>query len=396
MDADVTPELIEEVEFTQKLRGYDPDEVDHFLERVGATVVALQARVEELSKRAQRAETEVAALRDRPPVVEAPPVAPRELSDEEDVEQATRTLVLAKRTAEAAIAEARQEAATLVADARTRAESLAAEASSEAERLVAEAQSHRDDLLRSAQAEVEAETTAVRERLAAEIASLEQRKTGLLTDTEALEAHVGGYRTQLEHLEGALRGLLDDPDLLRTRPSGVEPSGPSSAFYYTGSNPIVSAADVTPLTGQTDAVPAEAAEAAEPPEFVTPDQITPSVPEAGADGDGPEVGSADPWAPGSWSEVSAVLDQREGGTPFVEEAPDAPGFDDVFEPRAAEERVQRSEEGGEATQAYQLADDRYLRDLDAAVNRAGDSDAAMSAFFDDQSGVGGRRFGRRR
>ena len=63
MDADVTPELIEEIDFSEKFRGYDPDQVDRFLERVGATLVVLQQRVEELSVRAQRAVLAPACLR---------------------------------------------------------------------------------------------------------------------------------------------------------------------------------------------------------------------------------------------------------------------------------------------------------------------------------------------
>ena len=35
---DVTPQVINEVEFHQKMRGYDPDEVDDFLERIAVAV----------------------------------------------------------------------------------------------------------------------------------------------------------------------------------------------------------------------------------------------------------------------------------------------------------------------------------------------------------------------
>src|SRR4051812_13724989 len=143
---DVTPQLIEQIDFSDKFRGYDQDEVDDFLERAGATIASLQAQIAELSARATRAEAEVVTLREQP----APVAEPRVLSDEEDVEQATRTLVLAKRTAEAAISEARQEAAKLVSDARTRADAETTEATAEADRLIRDAHAQREELLRMA------------------------------------------------------------------------------------------------------------------------------------------------------------------------------------------------------------------------------------------------------
>lgn len=403
MDADVTPELIEEIDFSEKFRGYDPDQVDRFLERVGATLVVLQGRIDELSARAQRAETEVVALRDRP-------ATPSTLSDDEDVEIASRTLLLAKRTAEAAIAEARQEAATLLGEARSRAETETNEATAEADRILAAAQAQRDELLRAAREEADSETVHVREQLLNEIAVLEGRKAGLLSDVSALEAHVEAYRENLDGLRGAIVSILEDPDALMVKPHGVDPSPPSSAFYYTGSNPVVNAAGAT--TSLTATATGEAQEVP-PPEFVVPDEVsTAEAPgldemvrqiEGEADGEG-EVASSDPWAPGSWSEVSAVLEERESdGRLFVEDEHQSSNgsFDGVFEP--ADPGVEGVTQAGPAaggavdspTEAYSVIEDPYLRELDEAVNTIDDTDEAMSAFFEGNEG-GGRRFGRRR
>ena len=64
---DVTPQLLKDVEFRQKVRGYDPDEVDDFLERVGVAFAQLQDRlreandqIESANARAARAEARVA------------------------------------------------------------------------------------------------------------------------------------------------------------------------------------------------------------------------------------------------------------------------------------------------------------------------------------------------
>ena len=53
---DVTPQVINEVEFHQKMRGYDPDEVDDFLERVAVAVGQLTDRLQEAEARAATAE----------------------------------------------------------------------------------------------------------------------------------------------------------------------------------------------------------------------------------------------------------------------------------------------------------------------------------------------------
>ncbi len=392
MDADVTPELIEEIDFSEKFRGYDPDQVDRFLERVGATLVVLQQRVEELSVRAQRAEAEVATLRERPPAPAPSPAPSLVDSDDADVEQASRTLLLAKRTAEAAINEARDEAAALVAEARARAEAETNDATTEADRLIREAQAQREELLRVAREEADRETAHLREALLKEIGTLEGRKEGLLSDTAALESHVEHYRSRLEGVSAAIRSVLDDPDALSTPPHGVDPSPTSSAFYYTGSNPIVSSVETTTLasTEAVEVVVVDDNSDIPPPEFVTPDEVAP----------------ADPWAPGSWSEVSAVLDERESdGKLFDDGATGSESaFDEVFEPApAAEESVSSVQPTArtsarasvdQPTEAYDLTSDRYLRDLDAAVNDD-EPDDAMNAFFEAEP-QSGRRFGRRR
>lgn len=394
MDADVTPELIEEIDFSEKFRGYDPDQVDRFLERVGATLVVLQGRIEELSLRAQRAESEVVELRERPMSLSG-------LSDDEDIEVASRTLLLAKRTAEAAIAEARQEAAALLGEARARAEAETTDATVEADRLVSEAQSQRDELLGAAREEVERETVVIREQLRSEIAELEARKSHLATDLAAMEAHVEHYRGRLEGVSEAIRTVLDDPEALKVKPLAVDTSPPGSAFYYTGSNPVVTAATTSPLSSPA----AEAArEEIPPPEFVVPDAVSPAGAsvdadvEPGAAAEGEPAGAADPWAPGSWSEVSAVLDEREAsGRLFVDDGSDRSGrsFEEVFEPAEQAGEGIVTQPVDQPTEAYDAIDDRYLRDLDQAVNAIDSDDDAMSAFFDGGED-GGRRFGRRR
>src|SRR4029079_1716146 len=87
---DVSAQTLREVEFREKLRGYHPDDVDEFLERVAAGIEYLQNRLRQATERAQRAEARAA-----------------ESTEGDDALK--RTLVLAQRTAEMAVQEARQE-----------------------------------------------------------------------------------------------------------------------------------------------------------------------------------------------------------------------------------------------------------------------------------------------
>ena len=89
---DVSPKTLREVEFREKMRGYHPEDVDHFLEEVAAGLEVLQDRLRQAVERAQRAEAAAAEA---------------EGSDE----TLRKTLVLAQRTADMAVQEAREQAA---------------------------------------------------------------------------------------------------------------------------------------------------------------------------------------------------------------------------------------------------------------------------------------------
>ena len=94
----LTPEAILEVEFREKLRGYNPEDVDRYLEQLASKVRELNAELATAERRAEEAEARTGA--------------------EVDPESAAaRTLVLAQRTADAAIAEARAEASRIVDEA---------------------------------------------------------------------------------------------------------------------------------------------------------------------------------------------------------------------------------------------------------------------------------------
>src|SRR6476660_9747511 len=100
---DVTPQVINEVEFHQKMRGYDPDEVDDFLERVASAVEQFIERVRVAEQRAAAAERRAAELDKQRGGAPAAPVTQAAAAPEGDETDAIkRTLVLAQRTADAA------------------------------------------------------------------------------------------------------------------------------------------------------------------------------------------------------------------------------------------------------------------------------------------------------
>ena len=52
----LTPEAILEVEFREKLRGYNPEDVDRYLEQIATGVRALNAQLLAAEQRAETAE----------------------------------------------------------------------------------------------------------------------------------------------------------------------------------------------------------------------------------------------------------------------------------------------------------------------------------------------------
>jgi DivIVA domain-containing protein len=150
---ELTPTQVTAATFRTVRKGFDPDEVTSFLERAARALEEAQQQATAMEARARAAVArlqEVTAAAEAAPAAAEPsglpapgpgePVTLRVAAD--DAETITRTLLLAQRSADAAVAEARAEAerllsealsAKLMEDARTEARKL-----SEAERLAAE------------------------------------------------------------------------------------------------------------------------------------------------------------------------------------------------------------------------------------------------------------------
>lgn len=116
---EVSPKTLREVEFREKMRGYHPEDVDHFLEQVAAGIEVLQDRLRQAVERAQRAEA-----------------AATEAGSDETLR---KTLVLAQRTADLAVQEAREQASRILAAAEQQAQAILGEAEERGRRTLEDA-----------------------------------------------------------------------------------------------------------------------------------------------------------------------------------------------------------------------------------------------------------------
>jgi cell division initiation protein len=181
---DLSPQLLRDVEFREQWRGYNPDEVDEFLERLATAVEELQGRLAETTERAERAE--------------------RRVLDSASDDELRRTLVIAQRTADATLAEADAEAERRLADI--------------------------DRRVKEAEAEAEA-------RARHELSELSVRRAALEADVRALGAYVdeqriflaSRLREQVTWLEGKGHLQLPSPPELRGEAVAPEPPAPEAA-----------------------------------------------------------------------------------------------------------------------------------------------------------------------
>ena len=178
----ISPRELTNVEIKAAVRGYDRDEVNDLLEKAAATIEAANDRVQQLTDRLAQAQAEAGRSRET-----------------EDVLQ--RTLLMAQRAADEAIAEA---------DAKAREVIDAAEA---------EARRIRED----AEAEARRTGDAERRRVEEEAADLAARRDALLADVEAMTRFESEYRDRM------VRALEADLAALRARPSTSPGPRPSTS-----------------------------------------------------------------------------------------------------------------------------------------------------------------------
>jgi DivIVA domain-containing protein len=197
---DVTPQLLHDVEFREAKRGgYNTQDVDEFLERLAVGLERQEASVKEVRQRLEVAEARAAEAERR--ALQAEQAASDTSATDETLK---RTLVLAQRTADAAIREAEEQAARTLSSAQEQASQLLAEAQDVAERARAEA----EDEVRRAHEEA-------RTRVLGEMRDLEVARDRLRSDVGLLERYLDEQRERVRRTLHELQRMLDDPESLR-------------------------------------------------------------------------------------------------------------------------------------------------------------------------------------
>ncbi|MFN8017879.1 MAG: DivIVA domain-containing protein [Acidimicrobiales bacterium] len=383
--------LLEHAEFKKyRGKGYDPTEVDDFLDRAAAMAGKVEVQLTQAMEAAKAAgnggpspeqiEAEVERrVAERLAAAPAPAAGP---SEDEIAEEARRTLALAQRTADAAVREAREEADQILEAAKAQAETLVGDAQQRADQLNDETDALVNRTREDLAAEADRERREARTRLAAEIGELEGVREALRTDVNVLERHVEEQRSQLGSTLAELQQILDDPSGFRMAPPPalIDPELPDFSDL---AEPAVPEAPVEPV--------------AEPePEVIDLDAEADAVVDAEADGAEPvvELGDADAGGDAPPSAPTLAFDEVDHEAPGLSEPPDAgPPTAPVS---AVDLGLAEAEEPGAPD------DDPFLAELRKAMAddeplgpRDHDDIPGPDPLFDDDDRRGWR-FGRRR
>ena len=356
-----TPHLLTDVRFSVSRKGYDPDEVDNFLERVSAAVAQLQDKLRQATATSEAAEARasdasraqtllqarIAKLESDLAEAQSAPVAPASSrTPEDEAAEVSKMIVLAQRTADAAIADARSTAASMVGD-----------AEQEAGRILATARMEADDSV-----------ARHRAALADEIRGLEQGRDQLSADIAALERHVTTQRAVLAASVGRIQSVLDDPASLRVA------EGPRLA-----SDDAPSAPASSPLPSSSVAEPSAAEPTPSAPAGSMPESTSEDEPESVASGN--ESSPAEDAPAESTAAPQTVVPGTDAPETSSESGSTAGPHDNLFSRPAANDEpatdAQQTVFDAEASEAVEAGDGVTF--LDATDD---ESDAAMRRFFE--------------
>jgi DivIVA domain-containing protein len=281
---ELTPQTLRDVEFREKLRGYHPDDVDDFLEEVAVALDGLLARL-------RAAEAVASGMAAAPaPVAAAAPAQPTDPTLSEGT--LSRAILLAQRTADAAIAEAEDSARQILDEARTEA----------------------DRILADTQGKVAAMTEEARAAAEASVGELDQRRAALEREVTSLQAWATKHRDSLrEVLSDQLRSLDVWLTSAMPRPPTRPVTRPSMAVGEpTAAIPAVEAAEgPSPRLAEDAEAPADDEEAPFARRRTVPDSPAAAVSEA------VEAGSLT--SPGGGGDGVALFDQEtdDSGAPVT-------------------------------------------------------------------------------
>jgi DivIVA domain-containing protein len=438
---------VETTEFSQRLRGYDIDEVDAFHAELVREIAQLNRRITEAAERSN--ETEDAASARRP---QERPLNDGRLHAPDGAIQ--RMLAIAQRTADEVMSEARDDADRLVGEAEVHASTVTSDADAYVAKVTAGADQQRRLIVTEAAAEARRLAEVARSELLAEINTLEGRRNALLADLDVLDTHIDDERSRIGAALNRMQEVLDHPSEFRTTESPeleapLEPVAelePDAAGEALDAERPHADADDDRWDGDDhgwdddEADVSLAADSAPAPASARASVFEGDEDDVESVGGGMPVAEADPWGDDDWDDDDDAVDVVD--VVDVDESPfdDGPGAS-VTDLASARNEVLRpaeeplpsprpvaspypdddtvgsarvlwddevSESDGPPTEAVLIDDllrgdnadnDRFLDELRRATENefgADDSDAAIAAFFDqDEDDQPAKRRGRK-
>ena len=200
---DISPQRVRSAEFKIVRKGADPDEVQVFLndvadelERAQNQSTAMEARARAAVARLQELSDTGAVGDETPEPVQVPEAKVSASVDES--ETISRTLLLAQRTADTAVAEAKAEA-----------ERVLAAAKAEAARTLDSTREMSASMLDEARNEARRTGDAERVAIAGEVEALKARRDFLESDVTHLETFLVDQRTRLRDAASALTDVAE-------------------------------------------------------------------------------------------------------------------------------------------------------------------------------------------
>jgi cell division initiation protein len=315
---DLTPQTLHAVEFREARRGgYNTRDVDDFLERVATGVQSLHDRVRDAMLRAESAEGRAAEAHRQLDEAQRRPA--NDVTETDDTLR--RTLVLAQRTADATIKEAKDEAARLLSEAREESAQIRSEI----------------------EAEARLGTEGARLAAEAEVEQLLEARDALQADIDALDDVMRQQRERIRSGIVELERVLDDPTLLQAsgrvpladvvgpnetgrhaRVELPEPTDPGNGYLHEPAVPFLPGNQVAslqePVHGHSELAPTPAspfaynangngADDATPVPAPWPSQLRTSI-----EGERPPANGFDPNSrPSEWGRP--VFDRQDGDPP---------------------------------------------------------------------------------
>jgi DivIVA domain-containing protein len=202
---DISPQRVRTAEFRTVKRGLDPDEVRAFLTEVADELERAQNQATAMEARARAA---VARLQEISESAPAAPVATSEppsageaatpTASVDEAETISRTLLLAQRTADTTVAEAKAEA-----------ERIEREASAEAAKTIDSTREMSARLLDEAREEARRSGETERMNVKTEVDSLRARRDFLEADVDHLERHLTEERSRLREAATSIIELTE-------------------------------------------------------------------------------------------------------------------------------------------------------------------------------------------